>query len=203
MSDFIHQFSPGTGPVTILALHGTGGSESDLVPLAQKLSPGAPVLSPRGHISEHGAARFFRRLAEGIFDVENLHDETAQLAEFVAEASRQYGFDSTQVVALGYSNGANIAASLLLSHPTTLAGGVLLRAMTPFVPETLPNLSGKSVFLAAGRMDPLVPMENIDTLARMFENAGADVTLRFENAGHNLTHAEIEAARSFLDRKFA
>jgi phospholipase/carboxylesterase len=198
MSDFIHRFVQGSGPVTVLALHGTGGSESDLIPLAQALAPGASVLSPRGHVSEHGAARFFRRLAEGVFD-----HESGQLCGFVTSSSQKYGFDAARVVAIGYSNGANIAASLLLSHPEVLAGAVLLRAMTPFQPTAVPDLHNKSILLAAGRADHMVPMENIDNLARLLEGGGADVSLRFENAGHNLTDAEIEAARLFMAQHFA
>lgn len=210
MSDFFHHFErgsgsgPGSGPgvMTVLALHGTGGTETDLVPLALDLFPGANVLAPRGRVSENGANRFFRRLSEGVFDLENLRQETAALAEFVGESSAKYKFDPEQVVALGYSNGANIAASLLLSRPEILQGAILLRAMTPFTPETLPDLSGKAVFLAAGRQDPMVPKANVDALARMLETSRAEVTLRFENAAHNLTRLEIEAARGFVARKF-
>lgn len=206
MSDFIHHFERGQNQVanqiTVLALHGTGGTETDLVPLALDLFPGAGVLAPRGHISENGANRFFRRFGEGVFDLENLREETDNLADFIQDSSRKYDFDAQKIVALGYSNGANIAASLLLSHSQTLSGAILLRAMTPFTPDKLPDLSGKRVFLAAGRQDPLVPMANIDGLARMLETARAEVTLRFENAGHNLTRLEIEAARAFSERKF-
>ncbi len=202
MNDFIHQFERGSGAITVLALHGTGGDETDLVPLAQDLFLGASVLSPRGHVSEKGANRFFRRLSEGVFDLGNLREETELLAAFVQSSAKKYAFDAQKVVALGYSNGANIAASLLLSQPQTLRGAILLRAMTPFTPETLPDLSGKAVFLAAGRQDPLVPMANIDELARMLESARAEVTLRFENAGHNLTRLELEAARAFVGRRF-
>lgn len=202
MSDFIHQFERGDGQITVLALHGTGGSETDLVPLAQDLFPGANVLSPRGHISEGGANRFFRRFGEGRFDLENLREETENLAGFLHNSSQKYGFDAQKVVALGYSNGANIAASLLLSHPETLAGAILLRAMTPFSPDKIPDLRDKPIFLAAGRHDPMVPMENIDELARTLETARADVTLRFENAAHNLNSTEIEAARAFIKSKF-
>ncbi|RYG70772.1 alpha/beta hydrolase [bacterium] len=203
MSDFIHRFVKGTGPVTILALHGTGGTEDDLVPLAQALLPGASVLSPRGHVSEFGAARFFKRLAEGVFDMESLHSETAQLAEFVASASEKYGFNPSEVVAVGFSNGANIAASLLLSSPATLAGAVLLRAMTPFEPAVPPDLQGKPIFLASGDMDTMVPLANIENLKGLFERAGATVTFRLENAGHNLTQANIGAARAFMAANFA
>ncbi len=206
MSDFIHQFERGTDletcSITVLALHGTGGSENDLIPLAQDLFPGASVLSPRGHISEGGAARFFKRFGEGRFDLENLREETENLAKFVEDSSQKYDFDPQNVVALGYSNGANIAASLLLAQPETLSGAILLRAMTPFTPQKFPDLRDRPVFLAAGRQDPIVPMENVDALARMLETARADVTLRFENAAHNLTGAEIEAARAFIKSKF-
>ncbi len=202
MSDFIHHFERGSGQITVLSLHGTGGSETDLVPLALDLFPGANVLSPRGHVSENGANRFFKRLSEGVFDLENLHQETGFLADFILASAEKYKFDAEKVVALGYSNGANIAASLLLSYPQTLHGAILLRAMTPFTPQKLPDLSGKAVFLASGRQDPIVPMPNVDGLARTLESARADVTLRFENAGHNLTRLEIEAARGFVQRKF-
>lgn len=202
MNDFIHHFERGKSAVTVVALHGTGGSETDLVALSLDLFPGASVLAPRGRVSENGANRFFRRFSEGVFDLENLHQETACLAEFLESSSRKYGFDAQKIIALGYSNGANIAASLLLGFPQALAGAILLRAMTPFTPEKLPDLGGKAVFLAAGRQDPIVPMPNIDGLARMLETARADVTLRFENAGHNLTRLEIEAARAFVQRKF-
>ncbi|PQV64009.1 phospholipase/carboxylesterase [Abditibacterium utsteinense] len=202
MNEFIHQFERGSGQTTVLSLHGTGGSESDLIPLALDLFPGASVLSPRGHILENGANRFFRRFGEGKFDLENLREETENLAQFVQSSSQKYAFDAQKVIALGYSNGANIAASLLLAHPETLAGAILLRAMTPFTPPKILSLEGKAVFLAAGRHDPIVPMENIDALARTLETARADVTLRFENAAHNLSGAEIEAARAFIKAKF-
>lgn len=200
MSDFIYHYQAGQSAKspTILALHGTGGNESDLVELARTLAPEAHVLAPRGRVSENGANRFFRRFAEGVFDLESLKTETDALAEFVAQKAEKYGFTANNVFALGYSNGANIAASLLLWHPSVLSGAILLRAMTPFMPEKLPDLSGKRVFLAAGRQDPIVPMADIDGLARMLETARAEVTLRFENAGHNLTRLEIEAAQKFF-----
>ena len=200
MSDFTYRFEPSdaaTGP-TVLALHGTGGSENDLIPLAQSLWPGASVLAPRGRVSEHGMPRFFRRIAEGVFDLESLHSETNALADFVAARARAEPFDPRQVWAVGYSNGANIAASLLLSRPETLAGAVLLRAMTPFEAEPLPDLSGKRVLLLSGRYDPMVSTANIENLARMLQVAGADVTLRFAEAGHDLTRPELAAARDWL-----
>ncbi|MBW3637400.1 MAG: dienelactone hydrolase family protein, partial [Armatimonadetes bacterium] len=148
-------------------------------------------------------ARFFRRFAEGVFDLENLRKETAKLADFVADSSEKYGFEARKVVALGYSNGANIAASLLVSRPETLAGAVLLRGMTPFEPENLPDLRDKVIFLASGRLDPIVPTQNVENLAQIFRRAGADVELHWENASHGLTNADIEAAREFVAQKFA
>ena len=195
MSDFHHEFHAGTTGRTVLALHGTGGTERDLVPLARDLFPGAGVLAPRGRVSERGANRFFKRFAEGKFDLEDLRLQTDALADFVAASAAQYGFDAGDVWALGYSNGANIAASLLLQRPETLAGAVLLRAMTPFIPPTPPDLSGKRVFLAAGRFDPIVPVADVENLARLLQNGGADVELRLENAGHDLARAELDAIR--------
>ncbi len=182
----------------MLALHGTGGTENDLVPLARSLFPDANVLSPRGKVSEHGANRFFRRLAEGVFDLDDLHRQTNDLADFVASAATQYGFDTTQLWAVGYSNGANIAASLLLQRSEVLSGAVLLRAMTPFEPEAVPDLSGKRLFLASGRFDPLVPVANIENLSRLFREGGAEVELRFQNAGHELMREELEAIKKWL-----
>lgn len=203
MTNFSYQFVRGTSATTVLALHGTGGAETDLIPLAQSLFANASVLAPRGNVSENGAARFFRRFAEGVFDLENLCEETAKLADFVAASSQKYSFEAENVVALGYSNGANIAASLLLSRPEILAGAVLLRGMTPFEPQNLPDLSRKAIFLAAGRFDPIVPIHNIENLSRMFQRAGADVTLCWEGGSHGLVNAEIEAARAFVAQKFA
>ena len=198
MSDFVHHFEPGLGTRTVLALHGTGGTERDLVPLARTLFPDANILSPRGKVSERGANRFFRRLSEGVFDLDDLHRQTDDLADFLAASARNYGFDANQLWALGYSNGANIAASLLLQRSESLSGAVLLRAMTPFEPRSVPDLAGKRLFLAAGRFDPLVPITNIETLARLFREGGATVELRFQNAGHELARDDIEAIKHWL-----
>ncbi len=199
MNDFIHQFHAGTTVRTVLALHGTGGTERDLVPLAQSLFPGANVLSPRGRISERGANRFFKRFAEGLFDLEDLRLQTEALAEFVAQSSAKNGFDAGNIYALGYSNGANIAASLLLQRPEVLSGAVLLRAMTPFVPAPMPDLSGKRIFLAAGRFDSMAPVENVQRLSQLFREGGAEVELRFQNAGHELAREEFESARVWVE----
>ena len=198
-SQFQHQFLAGnSGEKTVLALHGTGGTERDLVGLAQKLFPGASVLAPRGNISERGAARFFARHAEGVFDLESLHHETAKLASFVEDAAQNYGFDAANVWALGFSNGANIAASLLLSHPHVLKGAVLLRAMTPFSPERVPDLRGKSVFLASGQYDPIVEISDVAGLADLLRNGGADVKHEIVAADHGLVGHEIETIAEWV-----
>src|SRR5918993_650890 len=174
--DFVHRLVPGTDEsgVTLLVLHGTGGNEEDLIPLAQDLAPGAAILSPRGKVSEYGAPRFFRRLAEGVFDHEDLLFRTHELAEFVQAAAKEYGFDASKVVAVGYSNGANVAASTILLHPGLLRAAVLFRAMVPFEPDLAPDLSGMPVFLAAGRMDRMIPPHNTQRLADILLEAGAD-----------------------------
>jgi len=196
---FVHRFLPGdeSGP-TLFLLHGTGGNEEDLIPLGQDLAPGAAILSPRGKVSEYGAPRFFRRLAEGVFDHEDLLFRTHELAEFVEAASEKYGFDPSKMVAVGYSNGANVAASAILLHPGLLRAAVLFRAMVPFEPEVTPDLSGLPVFMAAGRMDRMIPPDNTQRLADILAEAGADVSLRWRNVGHPLTYEEVDEAKEWL-----
>jgi len=199
---FVHRYLPGedeAGP-TLLLLHGTGGNEEDLIPLGQTLAPGAAVLSPRGKVSEYGAPRFFRRLAEGVFDHEDLLFRTHELAGFVESAAEEYGFDRSKLVAVGYSNGANIAASTLFLHPGLLRAAVLFRAMVPFEPEVTPDLSGLPVFLAAGRMDRMIPPDNTQRLADILAEAGAEVDLRWRNIGHPLTYEEVAEAKEWLSR---
>ena len=197
---FVHRYLPGedeSGP-TILLLHGTGGNEEDLIGLAEALAPGAAILSPRGKVSEFGAPRFFRRLAEGVFDHEDLLFRTHELAEFVEAASKVYGFDPSKVVAVGYSNGANVAASTILLHPALLRAAVLFRAMVPFEPDETPDLSGMPVFMAAGRMDRMIPPDNAQRLAEILDEAGADVDLRWRDTGHPLTYEEVREAKAWL-----
>ncbi|RIH89583.1 alpha/beta hydrolase [Calidithermus roseus] len=200
---FVHRFEPGSSQATLLLLHGTGGNEHDLIGLARELSPTAKLLSPRGKVLENGAARFFRRLAMGVFDEADLKAQAADLARFVKDAAERYGFDPGRVYALGYSNGANMAAALMLLHPQALAGGVLLRPLLPLEPPTLPNLQGKAAFLAAGRRDPWAPGERVEALARRLEQAGAEVELRWQNGGHELHPEELEAAQDWLARHLA
>jgi phospholipase/carboxylesterase len=195
---FVHSFLPGESGVTLLLLHGTGGDENDLVPLGRELAPGAAILSPRGKVSEYGAARFFRRLAEGVFDREDLVFRTHELAGFIEAAAEEYGFDPSRLVAVGYSNGANIAASLMLLHPGLLRAAILFRAMVPFEPETPPDLSGMPLFLAAGRRDQMIPPQNTERLAEILRGAGADLDLRWRNTGHPLNYEEVAEAKEWL-----
>lgn len=199
---FVHRFIPGAAAPApaLLLLHGTGGNEDDLVPLARMLDPTAAVLSPRGPVLERGMPRFFRRIAEGVFDVEDLKRRTHELAEFVAASATRYGFDPARLVAVGYSNGANIAASLLLLRPGVLAGAILMRPMVPFEPEgdARASLAGVPVLIATGRLDPVARPEQAERLAAMLRERGAEVTLHREEAGHGLERAEIEVAREWL-----
>ncbi len=196
--DFIHEFVPGASNRTLLLLHGTGGNERDLIPLGRELDPNASLLSPRGKVLENGMPRFFRRLAEGVFDLEDLTKRTNELADFVAAAAQHYGFASDNVIAVGYSNGANIAAGVLLLRPGILRGALLFRAMVPLVPENLPDLSSVDIWIGAGSDDPIIPTSETQRLVELLRSAGADVTLRFFNAGHGLTNSEVETAGRWL-----
>jgi predicted esterase len=197
---FIHRFIPAAepdNPVTLLLLHGTGGNEQDLVSLGQALLPGAAILSPRGKVLERGMPRFFRRFAEGVFDVKDLKFRTHELAQFIEAAKQAYGFGG-KIIAAGYSNGANIAASLMLLYPRMLAGAVLFRVMVPFVPEVAPDLTGAQALLAAGRQDPIVPQTDTLKLAEMLKAAGAAVSLHWHDGGHELGQDDIAAAQRWI-----
>src|SRR3989442_9754002 len=183
-SDFIHEFLAGYSNRTLLLLHGTGGNEHDLIPLGRELDPNAALVSPRGKVLERGMPRFFRRLAEGVFDLEDLRRRTIELADFVAAAAAHYGFDPRRVVAVGFSNGANIAASLLLLRPETLGGAVFFFAIVPLVPDPLPTIPGTPVLLSNGRLDPLVSAEETERLAALLREAGGAVTVAWQQAGH-------------------
>lgn len=200
--DYVHRFVPAHAAdkdaPTLLLLHGTGGDENDLLQLGPLLAPGAALLSPRGKVLEQGMPRFFRRLAGGVFDEEDIRRRSEELASFVARAATFYDFDAARVIAVGFSNGANIAASLMLLHPDTLAGAVLFHGMVPLTPESLPDLHGRPALLTAGRADPLVPGAESERLARLLERAGAEVTLAWQPGGHTLTRAEITTAAAWL-----
>lgn len=197
-----HVFESARDPsaAPLLLLHGTGGDEHDLLPVGRQLAPGAALLSPRGDVLERGAPRFFRRLAEGVFDLADVERRTHALADFIAAAAREYGFDALRLTALGFSNGANIAASLLLLRPESLASAVLLRPMIVLepTPAAMPSLAGKRVLISSGNVDPIVPLDHPPRLAEMLRRAGADVTLHTHAASHSLVPGDFAAAKEFL-----
>jgi len=184
--------------LTLLLLHGTGGNEDDLIQVGQMISPSASLLSPRGKVLENGMPRFFKRLAEGVFDLEDLKFRTRELADFVKDTSSIYGFDLNKTIAVGFSNGANIAASLLLSYPGTLMGAILFRAMVPFIPNSPLDLSDKKVLLSAGVYDPIVSESQTQSLYDILKKSRANATLKWQQSGHNLTESDILDAKEWL-----
>jgi phospholipase/carboxylesterase len=196
---FIHRFEPGTEPgrPPLLLLHGTGGDEGDLLPLGRAVAPGSALLSPRGKVLENGMPRFFRRLAEGMFDENDVRRRADELAGFVAEARETYRLPSP--IAVGFSNGANIAAALLLRRPDALAGAVLLRAMVPLSDPPLTDLTGKPVLLLSGAVDTIVPAENAARLAAMLGKAGADVRHQTLPVGHGLSQADVAITKAWIE----
>lgn len=199
-----HVFEPARDPsaAPLLLLHGTGGDEHDLLPVGRQLAPGAALLSPRGDVLERGAPRFFKRFAEGVFDLADVERRTHALADFIAAAAREYGFDASRLTAIGFSNGANIAASLLLLRPESLAAAVLLRPMVVLEPAAPTGaarpLSGKRVLISAGSVDPIVPADHPPRLAEIFRRAGAEVTLRTHPASHGVVSGDFASAQEFL-----
>lgn len=196
--DFIHEFIRGSSERTLLLLHGTGGNERDLIPLGRALEDTASLLSPRGKVLENGMPRFFRRLAEGVFDTEDLRRRTNELAEFVIAAAQHYKINRNRLVAVGYSNGANIAASMLLLRPEVFSAAILFRAMVPLIPEKEPDLSSTRVWIGAGKFDPIIPGSQTQQLAKLLRGAGANVVVRYFESGHELTREDIDAAREWL-----
>lgn len=199
LGGFVYRFEPGPDPRTLLLLHGTGGDESDLIPLGRAMLPNASLLSPRGKVLELGAPRFFRRLAEGVFDLEDLERQTNDLANFVRSAAEGHGFEPTKLIATGFSNGANIAASLILRRPELVRTAVLFSPMVPFEPEQRPNLDGVKIFIASGRLDPIATMDHVERLAQIFRSGGADVTVYWWTGSHKLVQAEVDEARTWLE----
>ena len=195
-----HRFEPGTSP-TLLLLHGTGGDENDLIPLGQMIRPGAAMLSPRGEVDENGQLRFFRRSAPGVFDEADLIRRTHQLADFVEDQSERHHF--RKIVAVGYSNGANIAASMLLLRPGLLSGAILLRAMVPLELAHPPDLAGVPVLILAGRHDEMMSPDQPQRLAALLLGAGADVTLDWQDTGHGLGPMDVKKAKEWMDANFA
>jgi phospholipase/carboxylesterase len=197
LAAYVHRWIPGSEQVALL-LHGTGGNEDDLLPLASMLLPGASVLSLRGNVLEGAMPRFFRRLAEGVFDLEDLALRTTQLVDFIRAAEGAYRFDAAKLTAIGFSNGANIAANVLLHDPGLIRRSVLFRAMLPSEANPQRTADGTRVYLGAGRRDPIVPAANVERLAALLRDSGADVTLDWRNAGHGLTGEDVDAAKRWL-----
>jgi phospholipase/carboxylesterase len=195
---FIHRFEPGNRPEAppLLLLHGTGGDESDLLPLGRAVAPGSALLSPRGKVLEHGMPRFFRRLAEGVFDEDDVRRRADELADFVEASRGQYGIAAP--VALGYSNGANIAAAMLLLRPEALAGAILLRAMVPLAEAPQADLRDKRVLIISGKFDPIIPASNSAQLAALLTNAGAIVQHPVLPVGHQLSQADLTIGQQWM-----
>jgi phospholipase/carboxylesterase len=198
---FIHRFVPAKdagSDETLLVLHGTGGDENDLIGIGQAIAPGAAILSPRGNVLENGAPRFFRRLAEGVFDPKEVRSRAEELARFIRAAVITYGLGPARVYALGYSNGANVASTVMLVEPEVLQASILLRPMLVYEPIEKNDLDGSAVLISAGRMDPIVPTESVERLVELFESAHADVTLKWQLAGHSLVPSEVREAADWL-----
>jgi predicted esterase len=198
-----HVFEPGTDPQAppLLLLHGTGGSETDLLRLGRAISPGSALLSPRGDVSEGGSLRFFARLAEGVFDPNEITRRTHALADFVAAAAKHYELEPQRLIAMGFSNGANIAATLHLLRPETVGGGVLFRPMVVIEQSAAPgSLVGKRLLLCHGSTDPLVPPDDPTRLAALLRAGGADVKIETLPASHALTPQDVAAAQAWLGK---
>jgi predicted esterase len=198
---FIHRFVPAedrASAETLVVLHGTGGDENDLIGVGQAVAPGAAILSPRGNVLENGAPRFFKRLAEGVFDREEVRSRAEELSRFIRAAISKYGFNPERVFALGYSNGANVASTVMFIEPGLFRGAIMFRPMVVFEPDEHPDLSGAGIFISAGRLDPIVPTKSVERLAELFEASRAEVTLKWQQAGHNLLPSEARDAADWL-----
>ena len=198
MTDFTYRFIPGTVDRTLLLLHGTGGNENDLLPLGRSIDPDASLLSPRGKVSENGAPRFFRRLAEGVFDEKDVVARAHELANFVSAAAKKNGFDQNTLVAIGYSNGANIASAMMLLGILESRGAILFRPMVPLSHPPDASLENCAVLICGGRFDPIATPDQVSALAELLRDRKAEVELRIQVSGHELTDADVEAARDWL-----
>lgn len=201
---FVHRHEPGSGGATLLLLHGTGGDEHQLIDLGRQLAPEAALLSPRGQVLEDGvAARFFARHGMGNLDLDDLRVRGAGLAAWVGAACAHYERDPSRVIALGYSNGANIAVELLFRHPGVLRGAALLRAMLIYRPQEPLALSGTAVLIAAGDADPYSPAEQVTELAEVLAAGGAEVELVRQATGHGLVQGDLDALAGWLGPRAA
>ncbi|MFL5481486.1 MAG: alpha/beta hydrolase [Gemmatimonadaceae bacterium] len=196
---FIHRFVPSEESAeTLLVLHGTGGDENDLIGIGQAIAPGAAILSPRGNVLENGAPRFFKRLAEGVFDPKEVRSRAEELARFIRAAAITYRLDPSRIFAFGYSNGANIASTVMLVEPGVIQGSILFRPMVVYEPPDKADLSGSSIFISAGRLDSIVPTDSVEQLAEIFRSGNADVTLKWQISGHNLVPGEVREAAEWF-----
>jgi phospholipase/carboxylesterase len=196
-----YRFIKGPGPRIFLLLHGTGGNENDLVSLAEFLDSRGSFLSPRGKVLENGMPRFFRRLSEGVFDLEDLKFRTTELADFVTQAAEEFTFDLQNVIAVGFSNGANFASALMLRRPDIFAAAILFRPMMiPISSESKLGLLHKQIFISSGKFDPVVPKESVKELIELFERAGAQVSMNWVDASHGLIDDDLKAAKEWLER---
>jgi predicted esterase len=201
-SGFVHRFEPAANPAApaLLLLHGAGGNQNTLLPLGRAIAPGAPLVSPLGNILEYGMSSFFRKLEKGVIDQEDLDFRTCELKTFVTAASEAYALTEDRLIAVGVSNGAILAASLMLRYPETAAGAILIRGMAPFLPEPMPDLRRKPILVLGGLDDPIVQTDETEDLANIFRRANADVTLHWENAGNTLAQGDVLMAFDWLRR---
>jgi predicted esterase len=198
---FVHRFVPAADKAsaeTLIVLHGTGGDENDLIGAGHAIAPGAAILSPRGNVLENGAPRFFKRLAEGVFDPKEVRSRGEELARFIRAAISQYTLNPDRIFAMGYSNGANIASTVMLIDPELLRGAILFRPMPVLETDGRSDLSGRGVLISAGQMDPIVPVKSVVRLVELFEACHAEVTLKWQEAGHNLLPGEVRDAAKWL-----
>jgi predicted esterase len=196
------EYDEGSKKLTLVLLHGTGGNEEDLIFLGKKIEPNASILSPRGKVLENNMPRFFRRLSEGVFDIEDLKIRSHELADFIQKCSFHYKFNLEKTIAIGFSNGANIAVSMLFLRPEVLQGAILFRAMVPFIPDFLPNLLNKKILLSAGLQDPIVSRNETENLYRLFQKTNAITTLKWQSSSHNLIQDDILVAKSWISNNF-
>lgn len=195
----IHQFIKGSTDTTLVLLHGTGGSEQDLIPLARELSPEANILTLRGDVVENGMSRFFRRHAEGVLDLEDLKKQTDRFLDFLEEAATKYEVDRNRMIPLGYSNGANLIGSALYRQ-NAFKASLLFHPMVPDRSLSVPDLTGANVFISAGERDPICPKTETEELTFTLRQAGAEVELFYHSGGHELRMEEVTAARTWIDR---